>query len=576
MGHDHGHPHDHGHADDHGRASDHGHASASDTDAALEPALDLAIDDSDLPPSALGRRRFLQSAGLLGGGAAAATIFSAAPAAAAGNPADRRVPRGGYSWLAGDHHIHTQYSPDGLYRVVDQVQHASAYGLDWLVITDHGSVQHAKIGVERTNPDILAARRSFRDMLVFQGLEWNTPAADHSTVFVHPGRNEVQVLKQFENGYDGRVRGASDSTPTNEALARAGLTFLRDSVAARRVRDALMLANHPSRAGVYSPHEMRGYRDTAPTIAVGMEGAPGHQAAGIPDPVGPGAGRGYYDNSPNPQSFPGYPAESYRTFGGFDWMTSTVGGLWDSMLAEGKPWWISANSDAHTVYLDTTVRGPGSDFATNGFYNDPVYGGTPNTDAGDFWPGYYSRTNVGSLGFSYAGVMNGLRAGRVWVDHGRLIEGIDVRLRAGGQEVPLGGVLRARRGTPVTLVVRIAPARLPNWAQFVPQLAKVDVIRGAVTGPVSDRDSFTAPDTRVVKTWDVSGQTNAITLSYALGRLDTGFYVRLRGSDGNRLAVGLNGPSVDPAGPQIDVVGDADPWRDLWFYTNPMWVLPTR
>jgi hypothetical protein len=24
----------------------------------------------------------------------------------------------------------------------------------------------------------------------------------------------------------------------------------------------------------------------------------------------------------------------------------------------------------------------------------------------------------------------------------------------------------------------------------------------------------------------------------------------------------------------MDVLGDADPWKDLWFYSNPMWVLP--
>jgi hypothetical protein len=562
MAHDH--PHEH-----------HTHAHAPGAPEQVGDHLDLAVPDKELPPASLGRRRFLQSAGLLGSAAAAGSLLGAAPAAATA-PARRRIPRGGYLWLAGDHHIHTQYSPDGLYRVVDQVQHADAYGLDWMVITDHGSVQHARIGVERVNPDIRAARRDFPDMLVFQGLEWNIPAAEHGTVFVHPGPQEVSFLKQFENDYDGAVKGATANTPTNEALALAGLTFLQDGVAARRVRDALMLANHPARQGVDSPHEIRGWRDTAPRIAVGMEGAPGHQAAGIPAPVGPGSGRGFYDNTPNPaRAFAGYPPESYRTFGGFDWMTSTVGGLWDSLLSEGRPWWISANSDSHTTYLDTTVRGPGSDFAANGFYNDPVYGGTPNATAGDFWPGYYSRTHVGAVGPSYAAVMDGIRAGRMWVDHGGLLDGLDVRLRAGGQEVPLGGVLTARRGTPVRLVIRIDPARTPNWAQFVPRLAKVDVIRGAVTGPVTDRDVFTAPQTRVVRTYDVSGQTQTIALNYDLGRLDQGFYVRLRGSDGNRLAVGPNGPAVDPAGPPIDVVGDADPWKDLWFYTNPMWVLPS-
>lgn len=52
-------------------------------------------------------------------------------------------------------------------------------------------------------------------------------------------------------------------------------------------------------------------------------------------------------------------------------------------------------------------------------------------------------------------------------------------------------------------------------------------------------------------------------------------YVRLRGTDGNRSAVGLRGASVDPAGPAVDVLGDADPWKDLWFYSNPVWVLPS-
>jgi hypothetical protein len=569
--------HSHG-SDVHDHDHTHGHSHEGGEPAELSPAVNLTIEDADLSPNELGRRRFFKAAGVLGAGAAVSVLATPGTAAAttpSGEPT--KVPRRGYRWLAGDHHIHTQYSPDAQYRVIDQVRHANAYGLDWMVITDHGSLQHAKIGVEKVNPDIVAARREVADTLVFQGLEWNIPAAEHGTVFVHPGRNEVSVLKAFENGYDGVVRAATANTAANEALALAGLHFLSDSVASRRVADALMYANHPARKGIDSPHEIRGWRDAAPKIAVGMEGAPGHQAAGIPAPYGAGSGRGYYDNSPDPvTSFPGYPLESYRTFGGFDWMTSTVGGLWDSLLAEGKAWWISANSDSHQVWTDTSQRGPGSNFPTNGYFNDPVHITAPQLKFGDFWPGYYSRTHVGSRDFSYASVMRALRAGRVWVDHGGLVDAMDVRLRAGREEVPLGGVLHARRGTPVTLQIRINPARLPNWSEFVPKLAQVDVIRGAVTGPVADRDTMAAPGTRVVKSYDVSGQTDRIVLNYQLGRLDDGFYVRLRGSDGNRLAVGTMGAAVDPAGPKMDVVGDADPWLDLWFYTNPMWVLPSR
>jgi hypothetical protein len=571
MGHGH-HTHGHAHGHDH---HDHGGGAEG---ISLPPALDTSVPDEELTPDQLSRRSMLRRTGLLGAGLAAGSVLSGAAAGtAAAADRGRNTRASGYLWLAGDHHIHTQYSNDAKYRVVDQVRQGAAHGLDWMVITDHGNETHARIGVEKVNPDIKAAREKYKDALVFQGLEWNIPAAEHGTVFVHPGSNEVAVLKEFENSFDGSVKNASSSTPANEALAISGLRFLADQVRSRKVKDVLMLANHPARKGIDSPHEIRAWRDaTSPShpIAVGFEGAPGHQAAGIPSPQGPGSGRGYYDNSPSADSFAGYPLESYRTWGGFDWMTATVGGLWDSLLAEGKPWWITANSDSHNVYTDTAVRGPNSDFNANGYYNDPVHGTAMDLTNGDYWPGQYSRTHVGAESFSYKAVMDGIRAGRVWVDHGGLISGLDARLSGGGNWATLGGTLSVKRGREVTLTLDIALANGPNWAQFVPTLARVDVIQGDVTGAVSDRDTMTTPGTKVVKSFEVGRSTGTVRLTYSLGKVDRPVYVRLRGTDGNRSAVGLNGAAVDPAGPAIDVVGDADPWKDLWFYSNPVWVLP--
>ncbi|MFE6338057.1 PHP domain-containing protein [Streptomyces sp. NPDC057806] len=564
MGHGHHHHHHHGH--------DHDHAEVT----ALPAAFDVTVPDEALTPEQQSRRSLLRRAGLLGVGLAAGSVLAsqATPAAAAA-PAGRRT--NGFLWLAGDHHIHTQYSSDGKYRVVDQVRQGAKHGMDWLVITDHGSATHARIGVEKVNPDIREARSAYEDTLVFQGLEWNIPAAEHGTVFVHPGKNEVSVLKQFETDYDGSVKGASDSTPANEALAIAGLNFLAEQVQRRKVKDALMLANHPARRGVDSPHEIRGWRDATGAdrqIAVGFEGAPGHQAAGLPAPLGMARARGIYDNNPGANSFAGYPPESYRTWGGFDWMTATVGGLWDSLLAEGKPWWITANSDSHQVYADTAARG-GGDFTANGRYDDPVYAGKIDITQGDYWPGQYSRTHVGADGFSYAAVMDGIRAGRIWVDHGQLISGLDVRVSGGSRWATLGGALHVKKGTQVTLSVDIALAGGPNWAGFTPKLARVDVIQGDMTGAAADRDTLTAPTAKVVKSYEVDKASGTVRLTYQLGRVDRPLYVRLRGSDGNRSAVGAMGAAVDPAGPAIDVVGDADPWVDLWFYSNPVWILPS-
>ncbi|GAA2070900.1 PHP domain-containing protein [Actinomadura alba] len=562
-----------------GHGHDHHHHTHEPAD--LPPVLDSSIPDEELPPAEVSRRNVLRGAGLLGAGAAAAGVLGAPAAAAAAQKAARstRSGKGDYLWLAGDHHIHTQYSSDGIYRVIDHVRHANAFGLDWMVITDHGSKEHAKIGVDKVNPDIVAARKATDETLVFQGLEWNIPAAEHGTVFVHPGKNEVAVLKEFENSFDGSVKGATAPTAANEALAIAGVNFLAQAVQKRRIEDALFLANHPARKGLDTPHEIRAWRDAQPSIAVGMEGAPGHQAAGIPAPHGQGSARGYYENSAGPDSWAAYPPESYRTFGGFDWMTATVGGLWDSLLAEGKAWWITANSDSHSVYADTAARGPNSNFPVNGRYEDPVYSGDLALTNGDFWPGYYSRTHVGAASFSYAAVMDAIRAGRVWVDHGNLVKSLNVRVResnGSARGVTLGDTLHVRRGAKVQLVVEIELPGGPNWAQFAPSLARVDVIQGDVTGKSADKDAFVAPKTKVVKSFEVGKNTGTVQLTYSLGEIDRPVYVRLRGTDGNRVGPGPRGAAVDPNGPLIDVVGDADPWKDLWFYTNPIWVLPGR
>ena len=102
-------------------------------------------------------------------------------------------------------------------------------------------------------------------------------------------------------------------------------------------------------------------------------------------------------------------------------------------------------------------------------------------------------------------------------------------------------------------------------------------IQGAVQlGGVKDRDTFKAPATKVVRQWDTSGRTGTFELIQPLGRAEEPCYVRVRGTDGNRSQPGHLSAAIDPRGPQLDVIGDADPWADLWFYTNPIWVLPTR
>ncbi|HEX6360506.1 PHP domain-containing protein [Actinophytocola sp.] len=543
----------------------------------LEPVDGSWRDEADDRPLSVARRRFLTGMGV----AAAATAVGAGTAAADQTP--RNQWNSGDRWYAGDHHIHTKYSPDAQYEVATQVANARRYGLDWVVITDHGGVAHQKFSIDQVAPDIEAARRQFRDTLVYQGLEWNIPGAEHATVFLPPGRHTVDILRAFEAAYDGGVL----STPVaqgglgkiqratsadGEPYALAALRYLDAQVFAGRAEIALMLANHPARRGVDSPHELRGWRDTAPDVAIGMEGAPGHQASAITEANGGrGDGRGFYEASPGVDSFPGYAPTAienpYRTYGGFDWMTAKVGGVWDSLLAEGRPWTITATSDSHQVFGDTFAPGT-QDHATTGSRGAPIDSGVVQ-QYGDYWPGQYSSTLVGARSRSYVDIMRGLRAGKVVAVHGRLIDGLELRVRARSdgdtRGVSIGGRTFVRRGTDVEVTIEVTLASRANFGGFVPKLAKVDLIAGAVTGPSADRDAMTAPGTAVVETFAVpAGARGKIRFTHVFPRVDRAFYLRLRGSDGKQL---------DAAGnPLMDVPGDDDPWSDLWFYANPVFV----
>jgi hypothetical protein len=528
------------------------------------------------------RRKFLLGTGLVAGAA-----LSRGTSAHAHEESD------GYTWLAGDHHIHSQYSNDAMYPVATQVERAARHGLSWLTITDHGNVPFAKYSVPPLVADIAAARRQYEDMLVFTGLEWNIPAGEHTTLMLAPGRNEGSLLQEFVTRFDARVNGTRDGTPANEAIAVQALKFLRNAVATGRIADALVLPNHPSRLGINSPAETRAWRDTAPGVVIGMEGAPGHQAAGLPAP-GMARGRGLYDSAPGKFSFPGYPAESYRTWGGFDWAAATVGGFWDSLLAEGKPWWITTTSDGHQgcgdwvknpvdrldqqAYDEIPYDSAGNTFTSTGRFPDPVNAGRPIVEYSSFAPGVYNKTWVGAARRGHREVMRAMRAGRMWVCLGDLVAGLDVRLRPRGSRGPgvaMGGTLRARRGDVVEVVVRVDLADRPNFAGFVPKLARVDLIVGSVTGPAADRSVFRAPETKVVRSWDVRERSGTVELVHRI-TVDGPFYVRVRGTDGKRSAPGYHGAAVDPAGPAIDVPGKSDPWEDLWFYSNPVFAAAHR
>lgn len=457
--------------------------------------------------------------------------------ACSGQDVDEREP--GERWLAGDHHIHSRYSVlydwdnppaytfggDAIYPIPMNALMARRYGLDWTVATDHGGPNHSKINFERAYPELQLSRAALPEVIQFYGLEFNTPAADHSSIIMPYTIDESIVLRDIESGFDVEEKWTEKEMRERNREDRM-IEALR---AMDRLRDKpVLIANHPARLaselGVYGdtePRELRNWNDAAPDVAIGMEGAPGHQAGPLrseyPDP------RGWYLD--------------YPTMGGFDQMTARLGGLWDAMLGEGRRWWVTATSDAHEHYTE----GAGV----------------------NFWPGEYSKTYVYARK-NHASILESLRRGRIFITTGDLIselyvELVDVIGESGSAHI--GGTITL--STPGEIEVRIR-ARDPygtNYNDDSPEVARIDLIVGHVTGLSEDRTLDTNESTTVVKRFSAADwrrRGEILDMNYTIN-VSAPVYVRVRGTNTHELE-----PGVDPP--------DENPWQDLWFYSNPLFV----
>lgn len=412
-------------------------------------------------------------------------LFLMAPVAVAAGGS----PYAGGVWLTGDHHMHTTAS-DGSHDVVYDVGYAEKYGLDFIAITNHGGkANEPKIYAEYE--EIVNQRVHHPNLLIFHGFEWNVPGGEHATFMVAPGSGEREQVRDFMTKFDASFNPQADAI---EAL----------KYAEKMNPKPLVLLNHPSRKGKYSLEEIRAY-DDAGTVAAGMEGAPGHQA---------GADRGEYAGKD-----PG----SSRTFGGFDKMVAEVGGLWDTLLSEGRKWFITANSDFHQHVTE---------------------GGA------DFWPGQYSKTYVWAREKSYAAVLDSLRNGRSFVVHGDLIDALEFSAQAGGQTAVLGETLTSPRGADVKVTIKVRDPQTANNHGENPELKQVQLISNA---------SGTPGIAKVFKAGDWVEQDGWLVMEHTFKNVTRDFYVRVRGSNTDEI-----NPAEDPQ--------NEDAWQDLWFYSNPIFV----
>ena len=227
-----------------------------------------------------------------------------------------------------------------------------------------------------------------------------------------------------------------------------------------------------------------------------------------------------------------------HTLGGFDQMTAIVGGVWDTLLGEGRRFWIVASSDSHFHYADPVRQGS------------------------DFWPGEFHKTYVRAHP-TYEDVLDGLRQGRVFVAAGGLVTELDVTARARlGRRAELGETLSVARGGDVAVTIRFRDPSTPNHYGQNPSVQRVDLIVGGVNGRGGDRNADRNSTTRVVErfgpsAWVQDGEYRIIETT-------------VPGASGDRY-LRVRGTSTEAPEPPMDEPGE-NPWSDLWFYSNPIFL----
>ncbi|MFS8035460.1 hypothetical protein ACI7BZ_00590 [Xanthobacter sp. AM11] len=532
-------------------------------------------------------------------------------------------------------------STSGTGRFFDQVEGLVIKG-NTATSQGHRSMWRWQSAEEIIFPELIRLAKELNQPMLYAAVETNVPGHEHTSMAVignqKPenaiskgvfGKNKTKdtgdasAVAEFEYRFDrsdtdtglgapnhnweGKVANASGTgagTTNHKNKAVPSVKWLQDNYPL----DSYYVPAHLERAGVFNPNgnngfnieHLRDFNNAGPTVAVGFESQPGHQASN---------NRGEYR-----ANFCGSGCDSVgvTTFGGTGIYAAKIGGVWDALLGEGRNWFFFASSDWHN-------RGAFSIYEQ----------GSTN----DFYPGEYQKLYVprpkGRKNLRPQAVVDGVRSGNSYSVMGDIITGeLTYKAQAvgafGGGVVKMGDTLVVPRGKSVKLTLEVNVLQGTNNSPYTfnnpslaqigiqeplnkPTLRQVQFIKGDVTGVVSpDSANYTAgtnTSAAVIATfsasnWKARGAKR--TMVVTIPNVQNNMYVRVRGSnlpasvpaetdaEGNPLndwdpentAQGPFVPCTDAACPSHLVVRDGQKvssydvagWSDLWFYTNPIFI----
>lgn len=501
-------------------------------------------------------------------------------------------------WVAGEYHAHTTQSKDAgekatlTQNVLDAafneinlnesnwegvqpwelpVKNTDAEGaiFDYLVLTDHlrpafrdpdGNSQNLAFyqGLQQQIEKIeeLKSEGKYLGKTILSGFEMDMPGLDHAAggILIEDSEELVEAIKEFEYLYS---KETADSYFTEEDAKKYGerlnenikentysaVQWLKDNYP----DDSYLLLNHPSRKNGSSSElkieDIRTMNDIAPKIVFGFEGIIGNQMSND--------GRG----------------ETVDVYGGADVMLSEVGGIWDSLLGEGRRFFTFANSDFH--------------FKVRRDYTGGSYSG--------YWPGEYSRNYTYVEGNDVSDIVDGWRSGKSFAVTGDLIDALDFSIKTEEAKAEMGGEMEATEGDQVTITIRFKSPEKNNYETIFGtettvtnevKVDHIDLISGEVTGISEDYTDATNETTKVIASFtseDWTTDEDGYNVMSITVPAEKNCYYRLRGTNLGFNVAGEtdeNGnplKDITPANPSADFINDRN-YSDLWFYSNPVFL----
>lgn len=530
-------------------------------------------------------------------------------------------------YLPGDFHQHSLYT-DGSFPFMQVMGENANYGLGWWANSEHGGSRNrdgnGKFWDDTTvypvnpivgdvasssghqamwrwqslrdfvYPDINTTRANYPDKMVISGLEQNVPGHEHGSTAIYQYDDTATALSEFEYRFDKSDKDTSRNGQTSlldgfGPLSKTNVTK-EDAILGVRwmqalkdqgIGDAWVVPAHVERAWSYLIEDFRNWMDAGPDVAIGFEGAPGHQTSGD---------RGF-----------GRSSLGGGTYGGTGFFVSTVGGLWDGMLAEGRRFFNFVSSDYHAHW---------------------------SVGGSDFWPGEYQKnyTYIDKRGGDEVqAIFDGVHSGNSWNVQGDLIDELEFTASSKNQSAMMGQTLKVRVGEQIKIKIKVHDPVEANFCPLdmynpsleqigiaqplnMPVLDHIDLIAADITGnaPTTNPDDVVATDygtnAAVAATFTRRGGVDKDGyMTYVTNfKAEKSMYFRLRGTNlpagvpyetdaaGNPLADSLANDNIyslmDAEGleellfedvtvsttSKLDEVAEA--YADLWFYSNPIFI----